>query len=310
MKIQNWLMNNMAFRNMLLLYGHTNNYSKHPGQFTPYFSYEIGFYHKESHLLYFPKTPHPEQYYNAIFLKLWAYNTHDAIKYLETHYHLYPDKNDFLLFLKRELQYRIDLFSRRKDHRWSIICRICLEWVEKELNGLYDAQKIQVYNQFIKNELTVIVKNELHNNPIADTGNGISGTDAMEKLATAITENLQKKLDSIVENTAGKMEQMAGQYDAGEIELANPLHRNKLITLFLCLRNLKSKARKKGMGAPLFTRMSSADIAKLLRLHIIPFKGYKADTIEKNIGTVNTELQTDDPAYMELDKALQKFFFN
>jgi len=295
---------------MMLIYGHVNNYSRKRGMFIPYFGYKIGPYQAEGYLLNFPKLPYPEQYYNAIFLKLWAYNANDSVKYIQWHYDLYPDKKDFLLFLQRELRYRIETLDRIKNYKRQSISRICLEWVTKELNAVYDVQKIGVYNQFIKNELTVMLKNELQNNPMPQPGNVDIDSAFIEKITRSITDRLQKNLDAIVETTGDKMEHMAARYEAGEIELANHDHREKLITLFLCLKNLQSRARKRGMGASLFTRMGLIDIAKILRLHIVPFKSYKADTVEKNVGNVNTELKTDSSAYVELDKALQKFFFN
>src|SRR6266540_5969315 len=153
---------------MMLIYGHVNNYSRKRGMFIPYFGYKIGPYQAEGYLLNFPKLPYPEQYYNAIFLKLWAYNANDSVKYIQWHYDLYPDKKDFLLFLQRELRYRIETLDRIKNYKRQSISRICLEWVTKELNAVYDVQKIGVYNQFIKNELTVILKNELQNPLLID----------------------------------------------------------------------------------------------------------------------------------------------
>src|ERR1700722_18613278 len=101
---RNYLISKMLLRNIGLIYGEINNYSNQRGHFTPYFHYEIGPY-KDDFILHFPKLPKAVLYYNSIFLKLWAYKPQDSIKYIETNYNLYPDKNDFLLFLKRELQH-------------------------------------------------------------------------------------------------------------------------------------------------------------------------------------------------------------
>jgi hypothetical protein len=140
--LRKYLMNKMFLRNVGLIVGEINNYSNEPGNFIPYFQYEVGPY-KDDFVLYFSKLPDPTLYYNSIFLKLWAYNPQDAIKYIEAHYNLYPDKRDFLLFLKRQLQHRIDGF--KKGSRFSI-ATISLDWANEELAELNDKQKVLVYN--------------------------------------------------------------------------------------------------------------------------------------------------------------------
>ena len=76
-----------------------------------------------------------------------------------THYDLYPDKNDFLLFLKRELQHR--MAHLKKGSNRQSISLISLDWVNEKLAIQKDEVKIATYNQFIRQDLTVIVKNEL-----------------------------------------------------------------------------------------------------------------------------------------------------
>jgi len=50
-------------------------------------------------------------------------------------------------------------------------------------------------------------------------------------------------------------------------------------------------------------------IAKILRLHFAPYKGLKIDSIERRVYEVNTNFKSDNPAYQDLFKALQKYFF-
>lgn len=306
--LRQFIMNNIVLRNMMLLSHNTDNYSKTPGSFTPYFRYEIG-PHQDNFILYFPKQPYARLYYNSIFLKLWAYNAHDAVKYLETHCDWYPDKIDFLLFLKRELQYRLEILRKSKQTKWQSLSDICLEWVNNKIGELNDTRKIQVYNQYIKNELTVLVKNELQGN----TASPVQDASSVNRTAEQIGDRLQQKIDGILDETESKMARMAAQYDAGEIELANGLLKDKLITLFICLKNLASKPKGKvKQGDPLFKNMSLGDIAKVLRLHFIPFKGLKADSVEKDVYKMNTftNENSNSSSYLELNKVLQKFFFS
>jgi hypothetical protein len=56
--------------------------------------------------------------------------------------------------------------------------------------------------------------------------------------------------------------------------------------------------------------MDLNDIAQILLLHFAPYKGRKIDSIEKRIYEVNNSLKSNDPAYQELSRALQRFFFS
>jgi len=305
--LRKYLMNKMLLRNVGLIFGEINNYTNEPGNFTPYFQYEIGSY-KDDFTLYFPKLPNAILYYNSIFLKLWAYNPQDAIKYIQSHYILYPDKQDFLLFLKRQLQHRINGFKSRSNSNKLSITKISLDWVEEELTELKNTQKIQAYNQFIRQDLTVIIKNELQNNPIYSPSASLQPN--LDHLADRISIDLNAKLKSILENTETKIMNLADKYETGNIQLSNLNMKDKLITLFLCLKSLTGKSRRKNKGGdPLFMEMDLNDIAQILRLHFAPYKGRKIDSIERRIYEVNNSLKSDDPEYRELSKALQKFFF-
>jgi hypothetical protein len=303
--LKKYLMNKMFLRNVGLIFGEIDNYSSEPGHFTPYFQYEVGPY-KDGFIMYFPKLPNATLYYNSIFLKLWAYNPQDAIKYIEAHYTYYPDKKDFLLFLKRQLQHRISGFKKGSNSSRVSIANISLDWVDEELAELKDKQKIQVYNQFVRQDLTVIVKNELQNT-VSSSSNPVS----VDQLTNQICDDLQRKLDSILDNTESRIIELTDKYETGNIQLNNLNLKDKLILLFICLKDLTSKAsRKNKSGEPLFAKMDLNDIALILRLHFAHYKGSKVDSIERPIYRVNNNLKSDDPIYLELNKALQKFFFN
>jgi hypothetical protein len=303
--LRNYIMNNSFLRNVGLIFGEIDNYPSSPGNFTPYFRYEIGAY-QDDFTLYFPKLPKPKLYYNYIFLKLWAYNPQDAIKFIEDHYRAYTDKKDFLLFLKRQLQHRSAVF-KEGSNRLSITT-ICLDWVNDELNSLKDGQRVVAYNQFIRQDLTFIIKNELQH--IGATS-GANTAPTVENLTDRISSGLQAKLDSILENTESKIMALADKYETSNIQLTNATMKDKLIGLFLCLKDLTGKpARRNKPGDSLFSKMDLNDIAQILRLHFAPYKGLKIDSIERRVYEVNTNFKSDNPAYQDLAKALQKYFFN
>jgi hypothetical protein len=301
---RNYFMNRMLLRNVGLIYGEVNNYPNEPGHFTPYFQYEIGPYQDDFNL-YFPKLPNAVLYYNSIFLKLWGYNPQDTVKYIEAHYTAYPDKQDFLLFLKRQLQHRMMQF-RQGSNKLSI-SSICLEWVAERLAEQKDEQKIVAYNQFIRQDLTVLVKNELQH---VGSPSDVNTPSSVENLTERILSGLQAKLNSILENTESKIMALADKYETGNIQLTNANMKDKLIGLFLCLKDLQGKpARGKKLGDSLFSKMDLNDIAQILRLHFAPYKGLKVDSIERRVYEVNTKFKSADSAYQELLKALQKYFF-
>jgi len=303
--LRKFIMNNSFLRNVGLIHGEIDNYPNSPGNFTPYFRYEIGPY-QDNFALYFPKVPKPKLYYNFIFLKLWGYNPQDAIKFIEDHYADYPDKNDFLLFLKRQLQHRA-AGLKEGSNRLSITT-ICLEWVNEELNSLKDGQRVIAYNQFIRQDLTFIIKNEMQH---ADLHPGANIAPSVEHLTDRILSSLQAKLDSILENTESKIMALADKYETSNIQLTNATMKDKLIGLFLCLKDLTGKpVRRNKNGDPLFTKMDLNDIAQILRLHFVPYKGLKIDSIERRVYEVNTNFKADSPTYQDLAKALQKYFFN
>ncbi len=285
-------MNNSFLRNVGLIAGEIDNYPNTRGYFTPYFQFEIGPY-QDSFKLYFPKLPKPKLYYNYIFLKLWAYNPQDAIKYIEVHYDAYPDKKDFLLFMQRQLQHRAA--GLKKGSTRMSITTICLDWVSEELNNLKDEQKVTVYNQFIRQDLTLIIKNELQE--IATPSNDNSA-QSVEQLTNRISTGLQAKLDSILENTESKIMALADKYETSNIQLTNATMKDKLIGLFLCLKDLTGKpARKNKTGDSLFAKMDLNDIAQILRLHFAPYKGLKIDSIERRVYEVNTNFKSHNPGY-------------
>jgi hypothetical protein len=303
--LRKFIMNNNFLRNVGLVSLDLDNYSNTRGNFTPYFRYEVGSY-RDDFILYFPKLPNPRQYYNYIFLKLWAYNPQDAIKYIEDHYAAYPDKKDFLLFMKRQLQYRSA--RTKKGSNLLSIATISLEWVNDEMNYFKDQQKVTTYNQFIRQDLTFIVKNELqHIQSPADN----STDQSVDHITERISSGLQAKLDSILENTESKIMALADKYETGNIQMTNANMKDKLIGLLLCLKDLTGKpARKNKSADSLFSKMDLNDIAQILRLHFAPYKGLKIDSIERRVYEVNTKFKSDNPAYQDLAKALQKYFFS
>lgn len=73
---------------------------------TPYFQYRIGAYWKD-HFLYFPKEPSWLRYKVEAFDKMIAMQGYDIPRFLDFHYAAYSDQEDFLRFLRYEIEGRL-----------------------------------------------------------------------------------------------------------------------------------------------------------------------------------------------------------
>jgi len=72
----------------------------------PYFQYKIGAYQKD-HFLYFRREPSWLRYKVEAFDKMIAMRGYDIPRFLDFHYNAYSDKEDFLRFLRYELEGRM-----------------------------------------------------------------------------------------------------------------------------------------------------------------------------------------------------------
>jgi hypothetical protein len=73
---------------------------------TPYFQYRIGAYQK-NYYLYFRKEPSWLRYKVEAFDKMIAMQGYDIPRFLDFHYAAYSDKEDFLRFLRYEIEGRL-----------------------------------------------------------------------------------------------------------------------------------------------------------------------------------------------------------
>jgi hypothetical protein len=106
---------------------------------------------------------------------------------------------------------------------------------------------------------------------------------------------------------------LASQQQTGSIILSNIHQKDKLISLFHALKELQKEAKSKAtekhhQGEPLFTKMDNIDIAHLM-MNFVPFNQSKIDAAEQQYYRVRSKIDRDDPAYQQLNKALQKYFF-
>jgi hypothetical protein len=208
--------------------------------------------------------------------------------------------------MQRQLQY--PSARAKKGSNLVSIAAISLDWVNEQMNYFKDQQKVTTYNQYIRKDITFIVKNELQH--IQSPGDN-STDQSVDHITERISSGLQAKLNSILENTESKIMALADKYETGNIQLTNANMKDKLIGLLLCLKDLTGKpVRKNKTADSLFSKVDLNDIAQILRLHFTPYKGLKIDSIERRVYEVNTKFKSDSPAYQDLAKALQRYFYS
>lgn len=293
MELRRKLLSNMFIRNMTAdLFGRSA-YSKTPGDFIPYFLYKIGHYQADFYL-YFPKEPYAIRYYNEIFNKLYEYKGYDIINYLEFHFNTYPNKHDFLRFLRYEIA---DRLKRRLQKANQLKLQAASEWVAEKQQELQQAQQAKL-KQEIEADVREILPTET---PFSQK--------SIETIAKALSEKLTDRIDLIMASTEERMQTIAESYVTGRIELNNQSYKEKLIKLFKLLQRVKAPQHI-AKAEQLFKSFSDVDIAAILRLHFEPYKSKQHNSIQKtDIKKADESILDKSPKVQKLEEALQQFFY-
>ncbi len=281
MKAPRKWMNNTVIRHLLHWIG-----MREPGDlhiddpFIAYFQYKIGPYQSD-YYLYFPKQPDKFRYRYEIFAKMFEYTGFDLVKYIEFHYEAYPDKEEFVRFLRFEVAlYQRELRKYRyffwvRFPRWKAVLATTLEWIELEEKRLEAAHA---------------------GAPAAVP----ASAPTLEMLQDVLTAGKDVLLDRI-----GKDVYALFQTYMGKIELYNEHHVIKLIRVLRVLRDLHAPGKK---GGPLFKTFSDMDMAAVLRQFVL-FGDKKTNTLQVKIAEVGRDTDLNDPALQKLMNTLQEFFF-
>lgn len=286
-------MSNMFLRNMLADLGKRSAVSTTNGTFTPYFQYKIGNYQPD-YYLYFPKEPFATRYKNEVFNKLQEYSGYDLVQYLEFHFNAYPDKTDFLRFLRYEIAERL-----MRKPRPSLKQRMqrSLQWVLEKGQEMQREQPTGVTEQRDNPKTTSYLQNHEDASP-----------NPIEGAAQLISQRLTGYLDKILAGTEERLETMTHSYITGHIELNNHQHMEKVIQLFFLLQTVQAPP-KIGRAEQLFKKFSAIDIASILHLHFDVFKGKQINTLQVKIREATERLHPNHPKVQKVVAALQDFFY-
>jgi hypothetical protein len=235
-------------------------------EFTPYFQYKIGKYQPD-YFLYFPRQPYVQLYKNEIFSKLSEYSGFDVDHYLEFHYSAFDDKKEFLRFVRYETSERIKWLAARKPSAYRLCLETALTWANEKEAALPGIPPVSLP--------------------------AVPASTSLLSLEEAFTTTIEPKMTELLQSLSGN------------IVLNNRHHTNRIIQVFILLKDMKAPGKT---HQPLFKAFSATDIVALLR-QFDEFKDLKINTIQGKVTAANDELDLNDPKIQNLSKALTGFFY-
>lgn len=292
MNIRKRMLSNMFLRNMFSdLFGRSGNY-KTPGTFIPYFQYKIGEYQSD-HFLYFQRKPFGLRYYNEFFNKLNEYIPGHIPDYLEFHFSAYSDKQGFLKFLQHEISGRLQQKNGKTRCQKLLVAQ---EWVLEKQQELKLVQKAALQQEIEKGVRDMF--------PATGQANSVE----IDKITQTLSQKLSDCIEQILSGMEERMQSITDSFVTGNIELNNQNHQDKLIKLFRLLKNVQAPTEI-AKGEQLFKRFSDTDVAAILRLHFENFKSKQPNTIQVTIKKADDSIRDTHPKVMNLEKALQEYFY-
>jgi hypothetical protein len=292
MSLKQKIFSNIFWRNAIADFGGRTVSTKITGNFVPYFQYKIGPYQFDE-FLYFQKEPFALRYKNEIFNKLFEYSGNDIVRYLDFHYSAYPDKQDFLRFLKYEITDRLHLSSPKSRLRK---LESALDWVSEKKQ---DLQKIQ--EEQLRGEIKEGVQTIIQNQPTASP-------QEVDSQIKAFSDKLSDRFESLITETEKGIMDITGSFVKGNIELNNHNHEEKLIQLMILLQQVQAPPQLKKVEQ-LFKKFSATDIASILHLHFNAFKDEKLNTVQRKVGSQGERIKSTNNSVKKLTEALQEFFY-
>ena len=256
------------------------NYTNKKGGFTPFFAYHVGKY-KDDFYLYFASQPIAPAYYNEIFNKMVCYYGNDSIEFIRFHFELVNDKQAFLDFLFYELKHRSNqlqqphFLNRNSNARRLSIYQGALEWVNQEIEKIKNKNKSFVYQNYITNELKIILRDEVSKQ--SPSFNNIDISTISEKLFA----ETDKVLEDINTKAKDKIVEIANAYSVGKLKFSNEAYLFAFIDFLLLLQEY---CPKKNNERPVFDNVTDTDLANILLLHADFFRkeNISISTIRKN----------------------------
>ena len=119
-------------RFLLYIFGMNGPLRNHRRDFTPYFQFKIGSYAAD-YYLYFPRPPYYNVYMIELLRKFSEYYAYGLVQFLDFHYEQFPEKKEFLRFLRYEMTIRLKWKTPKSKPSvyWQTL-ETCLVWVHEQ----------------------------------------------------------------------------------------------------------------------------------------------------------------------------------
>jgi hypothetical protein len=276
----------MFFRTWFSIFGFRSPLYQRQWDFEPYFQYKLGQYRLDF-CLYFREKPHLTQYKGEIVHKLLEYDGYDITRYLGHHYDRYPDKKEFLRFLRYEAgSWLKGASSSKKDYYgFRNKLEITLQWIAEQEETL---------------------PSPAATSPIPDAARPDTATTPANPIPAAYTTPAQDPPIQQLQHAAESGMQDITRSFAGEIAMNNEYQLDRVIKLFILLQEMYAPGNGKEIHY-LFKSFSDTDLAAILR-QFEKFSDKKLNTIQKKIAEYKEELHQD-PQGEKLRKALITYFY-
>jgi hypothetical protein len=260
-------------RFLLALFGMNGPLRKHRRDFTPYFQFKIGSYTAD-YYLYFPRAPYYNVYMIELIRKFSEYYAYGLVQFLDFHYEQFPDKKEFLRFLRYEMTIRLKWKTPKSKSSvyWQTL-ETCLVWV--------DEQEALLETQGRPGSAV----------PAPASSAPASSAPALSAPASSEQEHID---DEFTPSPNGKL------------TLNNRLHRVKLMQVFILLKDLNGPGKT---PLPLFNSFSAVDVATMLQT-LPEYQDKKLNTIQKAVTDAYKRLDIGDANTKKLIEALTDFFYN
>ncbi len=270
--------------------------SNQPGNFKPYFQYQIG-KNNTGYDLSFSKEPNAQQYYNEAFGKMAGYLPIEMSDFLSYHYQAYTNNEDFLHFLTLELAHRI---RNAGSQAYRKKLGIAVDWLNTQKEILVAAKRNAMKVSVSADLDTVLSQSEKKTLP----------PGRMEEIVESLMSRMEERMKGVMDSAENEIQQITKGFNTGNIKISNPEHEDLLVRFFILLQQVQTSSSNNNEPLRyLFTDFSKTDLAAFLRMHFDAFRSYKTSTLQKMITTQQERIKPQHEKVKKLEEAMVNFFY-
>ncbi|QES88706.1 hypothetical protein [Rhizosphaericola mali] len=270
--------------------------SNQPGNFKPYFQYQIG-KNNTGYDLFFSKEPNAQQYYNEAFGKMAGYLPIEISDFLSYHYQAYTNNEEFLHFLTLELAHRI---RNAGSQAYRKKLEIAVDWLNTQNDTRLEVDR---------NAMRVSVRADL-DTVLAQSEKEALSPERMEEIVGNLVSRMEVKMNSIIDSAENEIQQITNGFSTGNIKISNPEQEDLIIRFFILLQQVQAPSSNNNEPLRyLFACFSKTDLATFLRMHFEAFRNYKTSTLQKMITIQQERIKPQHEKVKKLEEAMVSFFY-